>query len=350
MLENSGEPIVLTQRFAWSEVKGLILMLISVTFMAVMSLSIKLAYLNSNISPYEVMYWRGIMGFLLNFGIAILAMSASQKQKADPLDVNLLEIENEDKEANLLKVKPKYLKSLLLRMLCGVVCFLTFFISTKYLPVSLVSVLDSLHPFFAAFFGLLILNERISKYDMIACVIAMGGMIIIIFNPYHEEEGDNNNNNNNNNNNEMNYNYVWVPCMGAVAGGGSIVFTRATKEIHYSISPTYLQLACTLLLGGFSLLHAGVVGHLTTYSYTVVFILLMMGLSGGFGHCLFSMAAQYDKAGRLAVICYIETIELIFADFLILGTKISLLDIIGAACILGTNLTIGVLKGCKIID
>ena len=87
--------------------------------------------------------------------------------------------------------------------------------------------------------------------------------------------------------------------------------------------------------------------NFTLYQY---FLILLMGLLGNFGNQLMIMAFQFDKAGRVASINFMQILFSYLGDIIIFGYEVRILEFLGAAIIIICSTFTMVLKYFNKLD
>ena len=121
-----------------------------------MTFLIKLTYIkNPSITPYDIIYWQGF--------IATTCLLITAKARGiDILDV------------------PKDLRKILvMRGIYGALAHSAYLTSLNLLEISKTSVIFWTNPMMVAIIAFFKLNEKISRYDVAAIVIAFLGVILI---------------------------------------------------------------------------------------------------------------------------------------------------------------------------
>lgn len=294
-----------------ASIAGLLIMGASNIAFAVMTVILKITYLRSDISVFEVTYFRGVALFLLN-----LAYAKSTGVK-------------------VMEIPPLVASQLLARVGFGLFAMTTFYLSNKLLPVSLAAVLSATDPIFTAIIGWLLFSEKLTKFDITALVLAFCGVVCILLNPMRHSSGGK----------SINVLYMLVPLMSAVACGFVYNFTRQLAQaVHWIIAPTYFGLGIACIIPVLLLTGSSLTGHLTMYSASVVALMVAMYFAGWLGQLFMSKALQVEVAGRVTVINYSQIVILFVCDVAFFHEQINIVDVLGTALIIGCNFTIGLLK------
>lgn len=132
--------------------KGIICIILSAFFFALMSMFIRLA---GDIPSFQKAFFRNFVAFIISAFIMI---------------------KNHEK----IIFKPGNLKYLLMRSLCGTVGIICNFYAIDHLNLSDASMLNKMAPFFAIIFSFILLKEKISLIQSLIVIGAFTGSIFII--------------------------------------------------------------------------------------------------------------------------------------------------------------------------
>jgi drug/metabolite transporter (DMT)-like permease len=77
-------------------------------------------------------------------------------------------------------VPRKYWKDLYIRSLTGLTAFTCMVLSTKWLPITILTLLHALLPFFASVNSYLILGEVLEKIEFLGMIISFCGVVILV--------------------------------------------------------------------------------------------------------------------------------------------------------------------------
>jgi drug/metabolite transporter (DMT)-like permease len=135
--------------------KGMIYMAISAVFYSLMAFLLKLLYLHSTITAYEVTYWQSIIMVFVNY-IWMRAL------KRDPFNV------------------PEGLRyTLILRNIAGFLGITGYYLAIQYTDLSKAAVLYWTNPMFTALISACWLKEMLSLIDWAAIFVSFAGIIVI---------------------------------------------------------------------------------------------------------------------------------------------------------------------------
>jgi drug/metabolite transporter (DMT)-like permease len=126
---------------------------------------------------------------------------------------------------------------------------------------------------------------------------------------------------------------------------------RMMKDLHFAISPFYYGILGSVTSGAFILHNEwfwawGLPWRFGIVDYT---LFLFIGLTSAMGAMAKSLAFQYDKVSTLTPIKYTNLFYSLAADVLLFHSHIYPGEIIGALLIVGSSVSVGILKFLKII-
>eukprot|EP00347_Sterkiella_histriomuscorum_P022818 403337035 len=245
--------------------------------------------MHSQISPYETFYWAAIL-------MIIMKLSVMFYLKVDPIFV-----------------KKEHRLTIILRGVIGV----------------------------STIFARVFLNEKLTKYDWIATILAFVG-ILVMQNPFAT----------NLQSEDSVYDVIGtVLCIfGAITGGITMVCIRKMgKDVHYLQSPLFFSLTNLMLCPIFQGLRLTVRPYLNVYSQYDVMMIVLVAIFQFCNLIFATLAYQFEKAGRVSPIAYSQIILVSILDVLYLGTRLKVNQIIGGVIIVCSNLTISILKCAEVI-
>ena len=121
--------------------------------------------------------------------------------------------------------------------------------SVKYMPVAIANCLNQLAPIVCSFYGYLILNEKLSKWDVIGFIVAFTG-VIVLNNPLNFGMDDDKLVEVDKNKRIYSPHELFIGTLWAISGillGGfvSICMRYMREGIHFSISPFWFAAGCS---------------------------------------------------------------------------------------------------------
>ncbi|MDR3547516.1 MAG: DMT family transporter [Candidatus Pacebacteria bacterium] len=303
---------------SWNLIAGLVLNLVACQFFSCMHASAKQLYNISSINPWEVIYWRSIV---LVLGNVLVAWSLGKSAIVIPRKLSFI---------------------VWMRVITGVLGMYFLFYQTKVMSFSKATTIFFTYPAFAMSFAYLVMGERITRYDIITAMVSFVGVISIVFDPSADHML-------NHKEHELWYAPIY-PILAAIFCAMTDVYTRALgSDVHYTVSPTLFGGSCGIVAPLFIGLNFESTGTVTPYTPSCIFYLTLMAVPGLIGQLLLTRAFQLEKAGRLAVVSYVQVVNACLIDITIFGMSMHLFEYLGVFLIVGSNVTLMILKGCDII-
>lgn len=203
--------------------------------------------------------------------------------------------------------KRNYL-ALFLRVLFGTLGILFNFYAIDHLYISDANILNKLSPFFAIIMSYFILNEKATKQEWIAVVVAFAGALFIIKPAFNSEVLN-----------------AFIGVLGGFCAGTAYTFVRKLGQNGVKKSAivfAFSAFSCLSLLPFVLMKPAAMTG-------TQIFMLLLAGLSATGGQ--FSITAAYSKASakEISVFDYSQVVFAAVLGILFLGQVPDLYSIIG---------------------
>lgn len=231
----------------------------------------------------------------------------------------------------------KKIKFLILRGASGATAMNLAIYAVKHMPMADARVIFYTSPVYTAFLGRIFLKETVTKFDLIATVLSLGGVVLIgrptfLFGSLGKSSSSK---------------QVWFPTLlsavGALCAACSIVLTRKVSQemngrvvVFYStmVGATISFLA-SLISGGFKYPDCG-----THDAYYII-------LSGVIGYSAQMMVTKALSLEKAAIISLVRTVGIVFSFVLqlaVLGVAPNGLSIGGAFLVLLCNVTIFIKK------
>ena len=269
-------------------------------------------------TPYEISYWYGALLFFLYFGTLKLLRQ------------------------DFFEIPPSAVKPLIARGILGATSNLCQIMSMQYVSLSKAVVICQTIPIWTAILSKYILKERLSYFDWIASVIAFIG-ILILQNPF---QGGN----------EFDLRDMLgtlIALTSAILGALTFVSVRMiSKQVHYLIPPLAFAIG-NLLTSPMYLMARNMVSsepkELTIYNWTCIFYLLVIVCSIYFGLIFQTLSFKYEKAGRVTPINYLAVVINCIIDIIVFNNHMKVNQVIGCLMIIGSTLSISLLKCFNVI-
>lgn len=249
----------------------------------------------------EIALMRGFIGSLFLLGITII-----KKQKISWINVK------------------KNLPALLLSSFALAINWILLFQAYKHTTIANASLSYYFAPVFVIVMSPFVLKEKLSLKKIICISIAVLGMFLIV---------------QNRGNGGAQYNHLLGICYGIAAAifYATLMLTNKFIKDMSGLETTLIQLAlATIMLIPYVFVVDGVsLFHVTGIS--VVCIITLGVIHTGFGFYLFFNGMKSLKAQSIATLSYIDPVTALFVSFIVLGEKMTVIQIIGAILLLGST-------------
>ena len=215
-------------------------------------------------------------------------------------------------DKNFLKVSKKKIKEYAIVGFLMALAFSMFVLATLYAPISNVALLNSTYVIFTAIVAWFFLKEKITKYHLIAAILAIAG--IIIMNPFVLGKAIGN----------------YIAIAQAVVFAFFIVYMKKTEKKFRYRSVFWFFLFATLFLTPF-----GIYYGFEGLSSVLIYLIPLGVISTAIGYILFAYGIQKTSAETAALLSLatFPTSSIVFAYFII-NEPIDITIIIGAALLL----------------
>ena len=265
------------------ETKGIIFLLLSSFFFAMMGATVKSV---PNIPISQKIFFRNLVGLIITGSILI-------KNKEGLVGSNV--------------------KLLILRSLFGLLGVAANFYAISKLPLSDAALLNRMSPFFLILISLMFLKENVTRYQIYAMVIALLGAGFVM---------------------KPQFDYTIVP---ALIGLSSAIFAAAgyasVRQLRLYSSPN----AIVFFFCGFSCLSTTpfmLMGDFIVPSIKELIFLLLIGLSATGAQIFMTTGYRFAPASRLAIYGYTNIIFATILGILFWGEYPDLLSITGGLLII----------------
>ena len=265
--------------------KGILCMVASALAFSLMQIAVKLT--SDNVSIFLQVVFR-------NFILAVFSIIMLKKNKE-----------------KLMPVKEHRL-ALFFRGFLGLFGVVLYFYATKNLPTANAAILQKSSPFFVMIFAAIFLNEKLTKVHVLSLLIAFVGAYFVT-NPSG--------------------NYNLIPALSGIfsavfaAGAYTIIGKLGKSENAYRIMLAFGAVTCVSLF----------IPLVMTYKRPLPIDWLwlsMIGIFGGLGQYLLTIAYLYAPAGEVSIYNYTSVIFSAILGFIIFGDKIIHIEFLGIGLIL----------------
>ena len=230
----------------------------------------------------------------------------------------------------------KQSRFLLLRGISGTTAMTLMVYAVKHMPLADARVIFYTSPVFTAILGRIFLKESVSKFDVLAMILSIGGVVLIgrpkfLFGTDGENSGSK---------------QVWVPTLFAVAAAfGAATSTVLTRKMSQEVGPRVVVFYFAVVGSVISFVGSLISGfkYPDCGTYDSVYM-LAIGIMGYFAQVVRSKALTMEKA---SVIALVGTIGIGFSftlQLVVLDVVPNILSIGGAILILLCNVIIFIKK------
>ena len=265
--------------------KGILCMVASALAFSLMQIAVKLT--SDNVSIFLQVVFR-------NFLLSIFSIAMLKKHRE-----------------SLVPVK-EHRVALFFRGFLGLFGVVLYFYATKNMQTANAAILQKSSPFFVMIFAAIFLNERLTKVHVLSLLIAFVGAYFVT-NPSG--------------------NYNLLPALAGIfsavfaAGAYTIIGKLGKSENAYRIMLAFGVVTCVSLF----------IPLVMTYKRPLPIDwlwLLMIGIFGGLGQYLLTIAYLYAPAGEVSIYNYTSVIFSAILGFIIFGDKIIPIEFLGIGLIL----------------
>ncbi len=296
---------------------GILLAVMAAILWPIFSLLTKQIYITSNISPYDMVYFRCLTPLIFTLIYAAVA------------------------KVDLLEIKFSISRDMFFRALLWVTTVTLNFISMKIMILSRYTILFSICPIITSILGYFMIGERLTVFDIISCIGSFVGFTIIAANPHGGGAG-------------VQKEAWWaflVPLTSAFLSSiGDILQRKYASKIHFAVAQTWLYAATMCFVPGISLgIHSCEGTAFAGFPLIAYLYLFLLGCVSSVAITCNIASLKYEKAGRVAAISYLQILNIIVIDAFYFQVEISTLDILAAGIIISCSFTIAVLKAFEVI-
>lgn len=263
--------------------KGIILIILSSLFFALMATTVKFA---SDYSLGEKVFFRNFVG--------LLVMTYSMKRQK-------------------IAFKPNNFKLITIRSLLGLTGVYLYFTTLSHLDLSIAVTLNKTSPFFVMIFAVIFLKESFSKHKLMSLLVAISGVLIIMrptgaFDPI----------------------YGLLALVAATAAGGAYTVIRKLKDYDHPLVIIFYFCLYSVIITFPLALKSGM--HLASFKDFIVLILI--GLFAVIAQTFMTFAYRHAPASELAIYSYMNIVFSSIIGILLFKESISMFNLIGIALII----------------
>lgn len=301
--------------------KGFFFMLISCLFRTATAISEKLLLENNTkltafqLNAFTVYYMFGISAFFL-----VLALYGTIKIE--------------------LPFKKKTIWMLLLRSLLAVIVETMLVQALKFLPASNVYSVYFLYPAVVIILASSILSEKFSFMDYMCFPICIMGVFFVVKPKFLFPSGDFSGGVTSEN--QLLYLAAFLACF--AKGTADFIIRKIKSGVHFLVIPIAFSFVGILvfpllpLIDGIPVPDLNYIDHIRIFINGLVFFLYMTFLA---------YSLQFENAGRVVMVNYLQLVFLFFADLYIFHKPYQLMDLVGVLMIFGINFGNAIYKTMK---
>jgi len=307
-------------KFQFTQVLGIFLAVCASFAWSLIAAISKEIYIETNISPLDLLYFRFLVPFVLTLPITII------------------------NKVNLFGMSKEVYFDVLARSVLWTICASLNFVSIKIMPLTKYIVIFSTSPIMTSIAGYVMINEKLSVFDFMNCIISFTGLVLIVTNPNTDKS------------NPIVANDPWwsfiLPTLSACfAAIGDNLQRKIANKVSPIISQMWMYTCSMCIVPVLSLaMHSLGDNNLPSFTLTGIGYFLLLGITGVLGITFYMLSLKYEKAGRVAAINYLQILIMMFIDTFYFKIRLTLRDIIGASMILICNFAITLLKAMEVIS
>ena len=213
----------------------------------------KQIYIMTNISYFDMVYFRCLIPFLLTL---IYIVFTGVGMFAIPRDVS---------------------SNVFIRVMCWTTCAILNFVSMKIMSLTKYIVIISTAPMLTSLTGYLMINEKLSIYDIVSCISSFCGVVLINTNPNSDKS------------NPIVANEPWWAFMSPLASAisasiGDILHRRFCAKINQFILQMWMYISTCVVVAVLSFaLHSAGDLNFPSFNATGILALFLMGGIGILG-------------------------------------------------------------------
>jgi drug/metabolite transporter (DMT)-like permease len=296
-------------------VKGLFFMLLSCIFKSLFSIFSKYSLQDKSISSFQLlsfrtyfMFWISIISLFL-FNVNVFSEKVIPKNKIFPI---------------------------VIRTIFSIISMSLLIYAVKFMSISDVYSIYYVYPALIILFGMFTLGEKVGKFDYVCLVTCFTGVILIVKPDFLFKA------NGGNSHNTVFFTFVFVAAV--LKALEDIIVRNMGKEVHCFMVPVFY---CTL---GMLLFPIPMIIFDKTYpilSLYQIVVLFFVGLFTFLYQTFMSLGLQYENAGRVSMVNYLQVALMYASDLMLFGKPFSTMELTGTLLIFSFNFINGIFKAMK---
>ncbi|CDW71237.1 integral membrane protein duf6 containing protein [Stylonychia lemnae] len=300
----------------FSNVMGLVLMILSILLMVVNMLAFKeIRRVNQNFSYVELLMVRGLFQTVIQ---------AAQ--------IKLLKVP--------LKITKQQFKLCIGRAVLSLISMQMLWYSFQYLNMGIFSSLQNLKPLITLLLAYVILRESLKLPEILSILISFTGALMIVISHNQQAKATDTQ--------EINQQSFWIAVIfnigASTIGALAMVVIRSLKNVHYTIINGFYGVALLVVSSIIWLIFRYPIGIHYNFDTYQTLLMTMIGILTTASNQLKIVALSIDKAGRIASLQFLEVFFSYCCDFFIYSIQIQLLEMLGAVLIVACSIAMLILK------
>lgn len=296
-------------------IKGLVYMLLSCIFKSLFSVFSKYSMSDKNISSFQLlsfrtyfMFWISIISLFL-FQVNVFSEKVVKKDKILPL---------------------------MIRTIFSIISMSLLIYAVKFMSISDVYSIYYVYPAIIIVFGFFFLREKVGKFDYICLVSCFVGVLLIVKPDFLF------NYNTTKTSNTLFFAFVFAAAL--LKAFEDLIVRNLGKDVHFFMVPVFYSAIGMLLFPIPMVMFDSVYPVLSLYQ---VFVLFLVGLFTFLYQAFMSLGLQYENAGRVSMVNYLQVALMYGSDLLLFSKPFAAMELAGTLLIFSFNFSNGVIKAVK---
>ena len=299
-------------------IKGLIFMLLSCIFKSLFSVFSKYSMSDKNISSFQLlsfrtyfMFWISIISLFI-FQVNIFSEKVVQKDKVFPL---------------------------VIRTIFSIISMSLLIYSVRFMTISDVYSIYYVYPVMIIILGYFFLGEKVGRFDYICLVSCFAGVILIVkpdflFYSITKKVSQ-----------SLFFTFVFFAAL--LKAFEDLIVRNLGKEVHFFMVPVFYSVIGMLLFPIPMVMFDKVYPVLNLHQIGILFL---VGLFTFLYQAFMSLGLQYENAGRVSMVNYLQVALMYGSDLLFFSKPFSGMELAGTLLIFSFNFINGLFKAIKRLE
>ena len=299
-------------------IKGLIFMLLSCIFKSLFSVFSKYSMSDKNISSFQLlsfrtyfMFWISIISLFI-FQVNIFSEKVVQKDKVFPL---------------------------VIRTIFSIISMSLLIYSVRFMTISDVYSIYYVYPVMIIILGYFFLGEKVGRFDYICLVSCFAGVILIVkpdflFYSITKKVSQ-----------SLFFTFVFFAAL--LKAFEDLIVRNLGKEVHFFMVPVFYSVIGMLLFPIPMVMFDKVYPVLNLHQIGILFL---VGLFTFLYQAFMSLGLQYENAGRVSMVNYLQVALMYGSDLLFFSKPFSGMELAGTLLIFSFNFINGLFKAVKRLE